>query len=148
MRSNDQHLDFDLELAKARSNDNPVYYIQYAHARVASVTRQLAERGIQYDPARGLQSLGRLTLPQELRLIKRLARYPAIIEQCALQRAPHTLVHYLTAVANEFHAYYSAHQFIVEEPTLREARLTLAQATRIVIRNGLDLLGVSAPETM
>jgi arginyl-tRNA synthetase len=148
MRSNDQHLDFDLELAKARSNDNPVYYIQYAHARVASVKRQLQERGITHDGARGLNSLARLTEPQELQLVKRLASYPELVQQCAVQRAPHTLVHYLRDLANDFHTYYSAHQFIVEDATLRDARLTLALATQIVIRNGLGLLGVSAPDTM
>jgi arginyl-tRNA synthetase len=148
MRSNDQHLDFDLELAKARSNDNPVYYIQYAHARVASVKRQLAERGIAHDTAHGLSSLGRLTEPQEMHLIKRVASYPEIIRQCAAQRAPHTLVHYLRDLANDFHTYYSAHQFIVEDGALRDARLNLALATQTVIRNGLGLLGVSAPDTM
>ncbi|MDP8985361.1 MAG: arginine--tRNA ligase [Pseudomonadota bacterium] len=148
MRSNDQHLDFDLELAKARSNDNPVYYIQYAHARVASVKRQLEERGIVYDGARGSNSLSRLTEPQELQLVRRLASFPELIEQCAAQRAPHTLVHYLRDLANDFHTYYSAHQFIVEDAALRDGRLTLALATQIVIRNGLTLLGVSAPDTM
>jgi arginyl-tRNA synthetase len=148
MRSNDQHLDFDLELAKARSNDNPVYYIQYAHARVASVKRQLEERGITHDVARGSASLARLTEPQEVLLIKRLVTYPEIVQQCAVQRAPHTLVHYLRDLANDFHTYYSAHQFIVDDGELRDARLNLAFATQIVIRNGLGLLGVSAPDTM
>jgi arginyl-tRNA synthetase len=148
MRSNDQPLDFDLELAKARSNDNPVYYIQYAHARVSSVQRQLADRGITPDAARGLASLGKLGEPQEQQLIKRLANYPEIIQQCALQRAPHTLVHYLRDLANDFHTYYSAHQFIVDDVELRDARLTLAFATQVVIRNALGLLGVSAPDTM
>jgi arginyl-tRNA synthetase len=148
MRSNDQHLDFDLELAKARSNDNPVYYIQYAHARVASVKRQLNERGIAHDGERGLASLGKLTEPQELQLIKRLASFPEIVQQCALQRAPHTLVHYLRDLANDFHTYYSANQFIAPDVALRDARLTLALATQTVIRNGLGLLGVSAPDTM
>ena len=148
MRSNDQHLDFDLELAKARSNDNPVYYIQYAHARVASVKRQMQERGIAYDGVRGIDSLDRLTEPQELQLLKRLTSFPELILQCAVQRAPHTLVHYLRDLANDFHTYYSAHQFIVEDPTLRDARLTLALAAQVVIRNGLTLLGVSAPDTM
>jgi arginyl-tRNA synthetase len=148
MRSNDQHLDFDLELAKARSNDNPVYYIQYAHARVASVQRQLQERGVAHDAARGAASYGRLTEPQEVQLIKRLASFPEVIQQCAVQRAPHTLVHYLRDLANDFHTYYSAHQFIVDDAALRDARLNLAQATQVVIRNGLDLLGVSAPDTM
>jgi arginyl-tRNA synthetase len=148
MRSNDQHLDFDLDLAKARSNDNPVYYIQYAHARVASVKRQMAERGLSHDAARGLASLGRLTEVQEVELIKRLCSFSEIILQCANQRAPHTLVHYLRDLANDFHAYYSAHQFLLEDAGLRDARVSLAFATQIVIRNGLHLLGVSAPDTM
>ena len=148
MRSNDQHLDFDLELAKARSNDNPVYYIQYAHARVASVKRQLEERGIAHDVARGSAALARLTEPQEVLLIKRLVTFPEIVQQCAVQRAPHTLVHYLRDLANDFHTYYSAHQFLVDDGELRDARLNLALAAQIVIRNGLGLLGVSAPDTM
>jgi arginyl-tRNA synthetase len=148
MRSNDQHLDFDLELAKARSNDNPVYYIQYAHARISSVRRQLVERGIEHDRARGGNSLARLTEPQEIALLKRVAAYPEIIQQCAALRAPHTLVHYLRDLANDFHTYYSAHQFIVDDAALRDARLTLAFAAQIVVRNGLGLLGVSAPDTM
>ena len=148
MRSNDQHLDFDMELAKSRSNENPVYYIQYAHARVSSVLRQLKERGLEHDIAQGMASLAGLTEPQELQLIKRISAYPGIIEQCAAQRAPHSLVHYLRDLANDFHTYYSAHQFIVEDSGARDARLDLALATQIVIRNGLKLLGVSAPETM
>jgi arginyl-tRNA synthetase len=148
MRSNDQHLDFDLELATARTNDNPVYYIQYAHARVASVMRQLEERGLAHDAAHGLESLSKLVEPQELQLIKRVSAFPEIVRQCALLRAPHTLVHYLRDLANDFHTNYSAHQFIVEDASLRDARLDLALATQTVIRNGLELLGVSAPETM
>jgi arginyl-tRNA synthetase len=147
MRSNDQHLDFDLELAKARSNDNPVYYIQYAHARVASVQRQLKERAMTDAPP-GAACFDRLTEPQEIQLLKRLVSYPEVVQQCAVQRAPHTLVHYLRDLANDFHTYYSAHQFIVEDGELRAARLGLARATQIVIRNGLELLGVSAPDTM
>jgi arginyl-tRNA synthetase len=148
MRSNDQHLDFDLELATARSNDNPVYYIQYAHARVASVLRQLQERGLAVDVAHGLGNLGLLASPQEQELQKRLTAYPEIVEAAALQRAPHMLVHYLQGLANDFHAYYSAHQFIVDDPAVRDARIALALATQTVIRNGLGLLGVSAPDTM
>ena len=148
MRSNDQHLDFDLELATARSNDNPVYYIQYAHARVASVMRQLQERGLAHDQAHGQDSLVQLTEPQEIQLIKRVSAFPEIVRQCAAQRAPHTLVHYLRDLANDFHTNYSAHQFIVDDAGLRDARLNLARATQIVIRNGLSLLGVSAPDTM
>lgn len=148
MRSNDQHLDFDLELATARSNDNPVYYIQYAHARVASVMRQLQERGLAHDASHGISCLSKLIEPQELQLIKRVSAFPEIVLQCAAQRAPHTLVHYLRDLANDFHTNYSAHQFIVEDVGMRDARLDLALATQWVIRNGLDLLGVSAPETM
>ncbi len=148
MRSNDQHLDFDLKLATERSNDNPVYYIQYAHARVASVMRQLHERGVAHDAARGLASLGKLAAPQELVLIKRICLFPETLRQAAAQRAPHTLVHYLRDLANDFHTYYSAHQFIVEDAQLRDARLDLALAAQTVIRNGLALLGVSAPDTM
>jgi arginyl-tRNA synthetase len=148
MRSNDQHLDFDMELATARSNDNPVFYIQYAHARVASVMRQMQERGIVHDAVHGLASLGKLVEPQELQLIKRVCAYPEIVAQCAAQRAPHILVHYLRDLANDFHTNYSAHQFIVEDAGLRDARLDLALAAQTVIRNGLGLLGVSAPETM
>jgi arginyl-tRNA synthetase len=148
MRSNDQHLDFDLELATSRSNDNPVYYIQYANARVCSVLRQLKDRGIEHDAANGIAHLALASEPQEKALIKRLCLYPEIVEQCAVQRAPHTLVHYLRDLANDFHTNYSAHQFIVEDTALRDARLALARAAQIVIRNGLGLLGVSAPDTM
>ncbi|MGO9989763.1 MAG: arginine--tRNA ligase [Steroidobacteraceae bacterium] len=148
MRSNDQHLDFDLELAKSRSNDNPVYYIQYAHARVASVKRQMQERGLAHDAARGLAALKLLIEPQELQLIKRVSAFPEIVQQCAVQRAPHSLVHYLRDLANDFHTYYSAHQFLIEDAALRDARVALALAAQVVIRNGLRLLGVSAPDTM
>jgi arginyl-tRNA synthetase len=148
MRSNDQHLDFDMELAKSRSNENPVYYIQYAHARVASVLRQLKERGLTHDIAHGLAALGKLGEPQEQQLIKRIGAFPEVIKQCAAQRAPHSLVHYLRDLANDFHTYYSAHQFLVEDAGARDARLDLALATQTVIRNGLKLLGVSAPDTM
>jgi arginyl-tRNA synthetase len=148
MRSNDQHLDFDMELATSRSNENPVYYIQYAHARVASVMRQLQERGLAHDAAHGAASLGKLVEVQELQLIKRIGAFPEIVPQCAAQRAPHTLVHYLRDLANDFHTNYSAHQIIVEDAGLRDARLVLALAAQTVIRNGLELLGVSAPDTM
>jgi len=148
MRSNDQPLDFDLELAKSRSNDNPVYYIQYAHARVASVKRQMQERGLAHDAMRGLAALGLLIEPQELQLIKRVSAFPEVVQQCAVQRAPHSLVHYLRDLANDFHTYYSAHQFLIENAALRDARVALALAAQVVIRNGLRLLGVSAPDTM
>ncbi len=148
MRSHDQHLDFDLELAKSRSNDNPVYYIQYAHARVASVQKQLAAKGHTYDEAVALASLDTLTSPHEAALLTALARYPEVIQLAGNQRAPHTLVHYLRDLANFFHTYYNAEQFIVEDARLRNARIALARATQQVVRNGLTLLGVSAPESM
>ncbi|MDH3272962.1 MAG: arginine--tRNA ligase [Gammaproteobacteria bacterium] len=147
-RSNDQHLDFDLDVAKSESNDNPVYYIQYAHARIASVYRQLAERSLAWDAAQGRANLVLLTEPQEKTLATTLSRYPEIIELAANNRAPQHLVHYLRDLANDFHTYYNAHAFIVDNAKLRDARLTLIAAARTVIANGLELLGVSAPETM
>jgi arginyl-tRNA synthetase len=148
MRGNDQHLDFDLELAKSRSNDNPVYYIQYAHARVSSVLKQLADRGLTYDAELARRHLDRLTEAQEAALLKSMSRYPEVVQLAAANRAPHALVHYLRDLANDFHTYYNAHQFIVEDPELRNARLMLVQALQQVVRNGLGLLGVSAPDSM
>lgn len=146
MRSHDQGLDFDLELAKSRSNDNPVYYIQYAHARVSSVMKQLGSKGFAYDAAAA--DLALLTNTYEQAVITSLSKYPEVIEYAALNRAPHSLVHFLRDLANTLHTYYNAEQFIVEEAGLRNARLTLVLAVQQVIRNGLTLLGVSAPETM
>ncbi|MDH3439310.1 MAG: arginine--tRNA ligase [Gammaproteobacteria bacterium] len=148
MRSNDQHLDFDLELAKSRSNDNPVYYIQYAHARVASVFRQLAEKSFEFDQAAGIAGLDQLQETHEKALMTSLSRYPEIIELAASNRAPQHLVHYLRDLANELHSYYNAHQFIVDDDALRNARLALIDATRTVIASGLAIIGVSAPESM
>lgn len=148
MRSHDQPLDFDLELAKSRTNENPVYYIQYAHARVASVMKQLAARGLAFDRAAGLAAAGALTESHEQAVLQALVRYPEVLEQAALNRAPHALVHYLRELANAFHAYYNAQVFIVEDAPLRNARLALVLAVQQVVRNGLTLLGVSAPETM
>jgi len=147
-RSNDQHLDFDLDVAKSQSNDNPVYYIQYAHARVASVFRQLAEKSLDWNPADGQASLALLVEPQEKALMTTLSRYPEVVDLAATNRAPQHLVHYLRDLANDFHTYYNAHAFIVDDDALRAARLYLITATRIVIANGLGILGVSAPEQM
>jgi arginyl-tRNA synthetase len=147
-RSNDQHLDFDLDIAKSQSNDNPVFYIQYAHARVASVFRQLGEKSLAWDEANGAQQMGALIEPQEKALMTSLSRYPEVVELSANNRAPQHLVHYLRDLANDFHTYYNAHAFIVDDANLRDARLLLIQATRVVIANGLGILGVSAPETM
>jgi len=148
MRSNDQHLDFDLELAKSRSNDNPVYYIQYAHARVASVFRQLQDRSLQYDQAAGIANLALLEKIHEKSLMTTLTRFPEVIELAANNRAPQHLVHYLRDLANDFHTYYNAHTFIVDDDALRNARLALITATRAVIASGLAIIGVSAPDSM
>ncbi len=148
MRSNDQHLDFDLDIATSQSNDNPVYYIQYAHARVASVFRQLAEKSLSWDQANGRAQLELLVEPQEKALMTMLSRYPEIVELAANNRAPQTLVHYLRDLANDFHTYYNAHAFIVDDVALRDARLYLVSATRVVVANGLGILGVSAPDKM
>jgi arginyl-tRNA synthetase len=148
MRSHEQHLDFDLELAKSRSNDNPVYYLQYAHARVASVMKQLAARGLQYDAAMALANLGLLDGPHEAAVLTAISRYPELIVQATANRAPHLLVHFLRDLAQAFHTWYNAAQFIVEDHATRNARLALALATQQVLRNGLELLGASAPETM
>jgi arginyl-tRNA synthetase len=148
MRSHDQPLDFDLELAKSRSNENPVYYIQYAHARVASVMKQLAARELTFDRAEGLANASLLVGSQEQAVLNELARYPEALEQSAVNRAPHTLVHYLRDLANTLHTYYNAEQFIVTDAKLRNARLALVLGVQQVLRNGLTLLGVSAPESM
>jgi len=147
-RKADAEFVFDVDLARARTEENPVYYVQYAHARVSSVRRQMEERGIAHDPARGRAALGALVEPQEQRLIKRICAFPETIEHAAVNRAPHTLVGYLRDLANDFHTYYSAHQFLVDDAALRDARVSLAFAAQVVIRNGLSLLGVSAPNTM
>lgn len=147
-RSNEQHLDFDLELAKSRTNENPVYYIQYAHARICSVMQELENQNLDLDDARGRQSLSRLDEEHEQKLMQALARYPEMVELAARQRAPQHIVHYLRDLANDLHAYYNAHRFIVDDESLRNARLLLILATRQVLRNGLGLLGVSAPASM
>ncbi|HYE35054.1 arginine--tRNA ligase [Methylocaldum sp.] len=148
MRKSDQHMDFDLKLATSRTNENPVYYVQYAHARICSVFRQLDEKGWERNLVGGMKHLELLTEAHELALVNTLSRYPEVVEQSALQHEPHHLVHYLRELAYEFHTYYNAHQFLVEDAALRDARLNLIAAVRQVIGNGLNLLDVSAPEAM
>ena len=148
MRANEQHLDFDLDLATSESSDNPVYYLQYAHARVCSVMRQLEERGLAWDESNAVASLARLTEDQERQLMLTLSKLPETVAAAASQNAPQHVVHYLKDVAQEFHAYYNSHKFIVDDAGLRNARLLLVLATKQVMQNGLRLLGVSAPETM
>ncbi len=148
MRKCEQHMDFDLDLAKSRSNENPVYYVQYAHARVRSVMRQLAEKGLSWDLGNGLAALDLLTEDHERALIARLNHYPESLEAAALAHEPHQIAYYLRELANDFHAYYNAHQFLVDDARLRDARLALIEAARQVMANGLGLLGVSAPDAM
>ena len=148
MRKCEQHLDFDLDLAKSKSNENPVYYIQYAHARVCSVFRELNEKGFVFDENVGLKSIALLENSHEKTLLSTLVRYPEVVEAAALNYEPHHLPHYLRELANDFHTYYNAHKFIVEDESLRNARMCLISATRQTIKNGLYIIGVSAPEAM
>jgi len=148
MRKSEQHLDFDLELAKSKSNENPVYYIQYAHARICSVLKQVEEKGFTYDTEIGSNNLHTLTEPSEERLITELSRYPEVMHSAATEYEPHQIAYYLRDLANEFHSYYNSCQFIVDSDELRNARLNLICASKQVICNGLDILGVSAPEEM
>jgi arginyl-tRNA synthetase len=147
-RKSDSQMVFDIDLARSQSNDNPVYYIQYAHARVCSVLRQLGERGLAWNCDNGLARLTLLDNEHEIALLSEIARYPEIVETAAANLEPHLVAQYLRELANALHAYYHAHAFIVDDANLRDARLTLIVATRQVLRNGLDLLGVSAPEQM
>ena len=148
MRKPEQHMDFDLDLAKAESNDNPVYYIQYAHARICSVLRQLVDRGLRFDVAQGLLHVNQLTEPQEVALVSLLSRYPEVIASAAKTCEPHMVAYYLRELATGLHSYYNAVPLLCEEETLRFARLCLLTAVRHVLCNGLQMLGVSAPESM
>jgi len=148
MRKPEQHMDFDLDLAKSESSDNPVYYIQYAHARISSVLKQLLERGLSWDEGVGLANIELLTEPQESALISLVSRYPEVIETSARLCEPHQLAYYLRELANGLHSYYNAVPLLCEQESLRGARLCLLKAVRQVLRNGMQLLGVSAPESM
>lgn len=149
LRRCDQHLDFDLDLAKAQTQDNPVYYVQYAHARIASVLRQLDAKGVAWDRERALASLDRLGTAHEAELLEVLERYPEVVAQAAANREPHRICYFLLEdVANAFHTWYNAEHFIVDDDAQRDARLALVQATGQVIRNGLALVGVSSPDSM
>ena len=144
LRKADQHLDFDLDLAKSQSNENPVYYIQYAHARLCSVLGQW--NGVPADLVEA--DLGRLDNERELALCARLTAFPETVQSAAAEYAPHQIAFYLKDLAGEFHSYYNAERMLVDDEGLKLARLALATAVRQVIRSGLALLGVSAPESM
>jgi len=148
MRKSEQHMDFDLKLATSKTNENPVFYVQYAHARVCSVLRQLDEKGLEKDLILGMDNLDQLNEEHEIALITTLSKYPETVERAALQYEPHQLIHYLRELANNFHTYYNAHQFLVENAGLRNARLNLICATKQVLANGLTLLNINTPESM
>ena len=147
-RKADQHMDFDLDLAKSESKDNPVYYIQYAHARICSVLRKLESEGMAWDQAMGLASLERLDSEAERDLVTALSKYPETVKQAAANFEPHQLANYLRDLASDYHTYYNGHKMLIEDEALRNARITLSMAVRQVIANGLTILGVSAPEQM
>jgi len=147
MRSADSHLDFDLDLARTQSNDNPVYYVQYAHARICSIFRQLAEQGRQMPDPAGV-NLELLREEAELALARHLADFPEEVALAARQLAPHRIARYVHEVAGLLHSFYNVHRVITEDVELSNARLLLMEATRVVLRNALGLLGVSAPDKM
>ena len=147
-RAPSSQLTFDIDLALSQSNDNPVYYIQYAHARACSVMNRLIELGWSWDRNTHTDSLNELTQKAEHLLLKRLAIYPEIVAVAAENFEPHTVANYLRELAGEFHSYYNNHKLLVDEEAVRNARLALCEAVRQVIVNGLSLLGISAPEVM
>ncbi len=146
-RSSDSPLDFDLELAKRQTNENPVYYVQYVHARISSILRKAHEQNIPVDDWPD-SALKRLVEPEEIGLQKTLDKYPDLIETSARYREPHRITYYLMSLASEFHAYYNKHRVLEADPELTQGRLCLVKAVQIIIRNGLNLLGVTAPEQM
>jgi arginyl-tRNA synthetase len=140
----DQHLDFDLDLAKSQTRENPVYYIQYAHARVSSVLSQWDGDA----EALAGSDLDRLDGPHELALAARLGEFPEVVETAAKELAPHLIAFYLKDLAAEFHSYYNAERMLVDDPALKDARVALAAAVRQVIRNGMAIIGVGCPQSM
>jgi arginyl-tRNA synthetase len=146
MRTASSHLNFDLDLARKQSDDNPVYYLQYAHARIASILRYATGEG-RIGAGKG-PDLALLAAPAELELIKCLLSFPGVVESCAATHEPHRLAEYLNGMAGVFHRFYHECRVVTEDAALTGARLALCGATKIVLRNGLSILGVSAPETM
>ncbi|MBL4851695.1 MAG: arginine--tRNA ligase [Gammaproteobacteria bacterium] len=146
MRRTEQHMDFDLDLAKSQSNENPVFYIQYAYARISTAMNKLVEKS--FSPLDTSVTLTPLKEKHEIDIMMTLSRYPEIVLNSALQREPHQLANYLRQLAGDFHSYYNAHAFLVDDHAIRNARLTLINAVAQVLKNGLTLLGVSAPKSM
>lgn len=147
-RAPSSQLTFDIDLARSQSNDNPVYYIQYAHARICSILRKLEKENLTWNQDNGLSKLELLTEDQEKLLANELARFPEVVKAAGVQSAPHQVANYLHELASLFHGYYNNHKTIVDDADLRDARITLTQATRQVLANGLMLLGISSPEEM
>ncbi|RUM89937.1 MAG: arginine--tRNA ligase [Thermodesulfatator sp.] len=143
----DSHLDFDLDLAKSQSQENPVYYVQYAHARLASVFRTAEEKGVAVREP-GEVDLSRLSDPEEMKIMKLLAFFPDTVSQSARSLEPHRISYYLTELAGLLHKYYTTHRFIGDDPEITQARLLLAGVVKTVLKNGLNLLGVNAPDRM
>ena len=147
MRKADSQLEFDIDLAKKESQENPVYYVQYGHARLSSIANQAASKGVK-RAALETAPIHLLNLPEELNMLKTMASFPGLVEGAALELAPHRIVFFLQELAGQFHSYYNKHRVISDDAELSQARLWLAEALRIVFRNGLRLIGVSAPESM
>ncbi len=147
-RRADSQFVFDIDIALAQNEENPVYYVQYAHARVCSVFKQLKEKGLTHNRDNGNRQLQRLTEEHERALMNQLGRYPELLQNAAADAEPQQLATYLRELAYDFHIYYNSHKFLIDDPDLRDARLNLIEATRLVIASGLKLLGVSAPESM
>lgn len=147
-RAPSSQLTFDIDLARSQTNDNPVYYIQYAHARLCSVARQAEEKGYHWTAETAQACLDQLNTDQEQAVLNLLARFPEVVETAARELEPHQIAQYLRDLAAAMHSWYNAQQFLVEDEAVRTARLALAAATRQVLVNGLQLLGVTAPESM
>jgi arginyl-tRNA synthetase len=147
MRKADSQLDFDLDLATSQSQENPVYYVQYANARLASIQKQAVARGVARAPLADV-ALDRLALPAELEMLKSIAAYPELLESAALDLAPHRIIFYLMDLAGQFHKYYNQHKVLSDDADLTQARLWLAECLRIVFRNGLTVVGLNAPDAM
>ncbi|MCK4840042.1 MAG: arginine--tRNA ligase, partial [Desulfobulbaceae bacterium] len=147
MRKADSQLEFDLNLATQQSQENPVYYMQYGHARLASINRKAIEKGVDRGVLADIP-LHRLVEPEELHLLKALAAWPELVESAALGLEPHRVVFFMQDLAAQFHSYYNKHRVISDDLELSQARLWLAEGIRVILRNGLNLIGVDAPESM
>jgi arginyl-tRNA synthetase len=147
MRKADSHLDFDLDLATRQSQENPVFYVQYANARLTSIQKQAAARGIARVALKDAP-LAKLTLEAELDMLKSMASYPDLVKNAAFELAPHRIIFFLMELAGQFHRYYNQHLVLSDDKELTQARLWLVEGLRIVFRNGLRAVGLTAPESM